>query len=109
VECSLDCSGDQARLTYSLVDATTRLQVSAGTVDANVTDALAVEDRVVAGVVEMLGLQIQSNDRVVLAAHGTNDASAYDQYLRGRGYFLEYHKLENIEKAIADVNRALTF
>ena len=108
LEGSLHGSGDQARLTYSLVDAKTRLQVSAGTVDANVTDALAVEDRVVAGVVGMLGLQIQSNDRVVLAAHGTSDASAYDQYLRGRGYLLEYHKPENIDNAIAYFNRALT-
>jgi tetratricopeptide (TPR) repeat protein len=83
-------------------------QLHADTVDADVADAFAVEDRVVDGVLGMLGLEIQSNDRVVLAAHGTGDPSAYDQYLRGRGYLLDYHKHENIDSAISAFNRALT-
>jgi tetratricopeptide (TPR) repeat protein/TolB-like protein/tRNA A-37 threonylcarbamoyl transferase component Bud32 len=108
LEGSLHGSGNQVRVTYSLVDAETRRQLHADTVDAAVTDAFAVEDRVVDGVLGMLGLEIQGNDRVVLAAHGTGDPSAYDQYLRGRGYLLEYHQPENIDKAIAAFNRALT-
>jgi len=56
----------------------------------------------------MLGLAIKSDERVVLAAHGTGDPSAYDQYLRGRGYLLDYHKHENIDSAISAFNRALT-
>jgi serine/threonine-protein kinase len=56
----------------------------------------------------MLGLSIQSNDRVVLAVHGTGDPSAYDQFLRGRGYLLDYHKHENIDSAVSAFNRALT-
>jgi len=45
---------------------------------------------------------------VVLAAHGTGDPSAYDQFLRGRGYLLDYHKHENIDSAISAFNRALS-
>ncbi len=108
LEGSLHSSGNQVRVTYTLVDAKTNRQLHAQTVDADVSDAFAVEDRVVDGTLRMLGLAIRSNDRVVLAAHGTGDPSAYDQYLRGRGYLLDYHKHENIDSAISAFNRALT-
>ena len=108
LEGSLHTSGSQVRVTYSLVDAKTRRQLHAETVDAKADDAFAVEDRVVDGVVRMLGLEIEGSERVALAAHGTGDPSAYDQYLRGRGYLLDYHKHENIDSAISAFNRALT-
>ncbi len=108
LEGSLHSSGNQVRVTYTLVDAKTNRQLRAETVDADVSDAFAVEDRVVDGTLHMLGLVISSNDRVVLAAHGTGDPSAYDQYLRGRGYLLDYHKHENIDSAISAFNRSLT-
>ncbi|MBZ5720263.1 MAG: protein kinase [Acidobacteriia bacterium] len=108
LEGSLHGSGSQIRVTYSLVDARTRRQLRAGTVDASVADAFAVEDRVVNGVLDMLGLEIKDNDRVVLAAHGTDNPSAHDQYLRGRGFLLDYHKPENIDSAISAFNSALT-
>jgi len=108
LEGNLHSSGNQVRVNYSLVDAETNRQLSADTVDADVSDAFAVEDQVVDGVLHMLGLSIKGNERVVLAAHGTGDPTAYDQYLRGRGYLLDYHKHENIENAISAFNRALT-
>jgi tetratricopeptide (TPR) repeat protein len=108
LEGSLHSSGSQVRVTYTLVDAKTMRQLHADTVDADVADAFAVEDRVVDGVIGMLGLEIRGNDRVVLASHGTGDPSAYDQYLRGRGYLLDYHKHENIDSAISAFNRAIT-
>ena len=108
LEGSLHGSGNQVRVTYTLVDAKTNRQLDAQTFDADVSDAFAVEDRVVDGTLRMLGLSIQGNDRVVLAAHGTADPSAYDQFLRGRGYLLDYHKHENIDSAISAFNRALS-
>ena len=108
LEGSLHSYGSQVRVTYALVDARTNRQLHAEMFDADVSDAFAVEDRVVDGTLRMLGLSVQSNDRVVLAAHGTGDPSAYDQFLRGRGYLLDYHKHENIDSAISAFNRALT-
>jgi tetratricopeptide (TPR) repeat protein/TolB-like protein len=108
LEGSIHESEDQVRVTYSLVDTNSLRVVNAGAMDGPVTDAFAIEDRVVDGVVSMLGLRIQSNDRVVLAAHGTTDPTAYDQFLRGRGYMLDYQKPENIDSAIASFNRALS-
>jgi tetratricopeptide (TPR) repeat protein/TolB-like protein/tRNA A-37 threonylcarbamoyl transferase component Bud32 len=108
LEGTLHGSGGQVRVTYTLVDAKAHRQVDAQTFDADVSDAFAVEDRVVDGTLRMLGWSVQGNDRVVLAAHGTADPSAYDQFLRGRGYLLDYHKHENIANAISAFNRALT-
>jgi len=108
LEGSIHESEDQVRVTYSLVDTGSLRVVNAGSMDGPVTDAFAIEDRVVDGVVNMLGLRIQSNDRVVLAAHGTADPTAYDQFLRGRGYMFDYKKPENIDSAIASFNRALS-
>src|SRR6266853_1937460 len=108
LEGSLHASGGQVRVTYTLVDAKTNRQLHAEMFDADVSDPFAVEDRVVDGTLRMLGLSVQTNDRVVLAAHGTGDPSAYDQFFRGRGYLLDYHKHENIDSAISAFNRALT-
>jgi serine/threonine-protein kinase len=108
LEGSLHSVGNRVRVTYSLVDAKTRRQLHADTIDADAADAFAMEDQVVSGVLDMLGLEIKSNDRVVLAAHGTENPAAHDQYLRGRGYLLDYHKPENIDSAISAFNRALT-
>ena len=45
LEGSLHSSGNQVRVTYTLVDAKTNRQLHADTVDADVSDAFAVEDR----------------------------------------------------------------
>jgi tetratricopeptide (TPR) repeat protein len=108
LEGSLHGVGNQARVTYTLVDAKANRQLRAESFDTDLSDTFGVEDRVVEGTLRMLGLSLQGNERVVLAAHGTGDPSAYDQYLRGRGYLLDYHKHENIENAISAFNRALT-
>ena len=65
LEGSLHGAGDQMRVTYSLVDATTRRQLHAEAITADAADALALEDRVVDGVLGMLGLEVESKDRAI--------------------------------------------
>jgi serine/threonine protein kinase len=100
LEGSLQESGNRARITYSLVDATSRRQLSADTITADFSDVFGLQDRVVESVVNMLGLQLQLSDRQVLVAHGTQEPAAYDYYLRGLGYLQDYHKVENVSSAI---------
>lgn len=107
LEGSLQESGGRVRITYSLVDATTMRQLSADTITADMSDVFGLQDRVVESIVKMLGLQLQSTDRQVLIAHGTQEPAAYDFYLRGLGYLQDYHKAENISSAIALFGRAL--
>src|SRR5437588_13012120 len=83
-------------------------QLSADTITTEVADVFGVQDRVVQNAVSMLGLQLQGSEHTALVAHGTQDPAAYDYYLRGSGYLLDYHKPENIDSAISAFNRALS-
>ena len=107
LEGSLQRSGSQVRVTYHLVDTHTRQQLRADTVTAQAGDPFAVEDRVVQSVLRSLDLELGSKDRRALAARGTTEPAAYDYYLRGRGYLMEYQKAENVDSAIEVFQRAL--
>jgi len=107
LEGSVRESGTLVRVNYSLVDARTRQQLQADTITIQASDPFALEDRVVDGVLNMLGLELQNQDRTTVVNHGTAAPAAYDFYLRGRGYLQDYHKPESVDSAIAVFNRAL--
>ena len=107
LEGSLQRSGSQVRITYHLVDSRTRHQLRADTLTASAGDPFAMEDRVVQSVLRSLDLELASKDRRALEAHGTSEPAAYDYYLRGRGYLMEYQKTENVDSAIEVFQRAL--
>jgi serine/threonine-protein kinase len=107
VEGSLQQAGTMVRVAYNVVDAGTRRAVRAGTITAEASNPFAVEDRVVESVLNALELQLAAGDQERLAAHGTTRPEAYDFYLRGRGYLLEYHAPENLDNAIAVFQRAI--
>jgi serine/threonine-protein kinase len=107
LEGSLRRSGTQVRITYHLVDSRTRQQLRADTVTAPAGDPFAVEDQVVQSVLRSLDLELGSKERRALQARGTTEPAAYDYYLRGRGYLMEYQKAENVDSAIEVFKRAL--
>ena len=107
LEGSLQRSGSLVRVTYHLVDAHTRRQLRGDTVTAQASDPFAMEDRVVQSVLRSLDLELGSKDRRALQARGTSEPAAYDFYLRGRGYLMEYQKAENVDSAIEVFRRAL--
>jgi serine/threonine-protein kinase len=107
LEGSLQRSGSQVRVTYHLVDSRSRQQLRADTVTAQAGDPFAVEDRVAQSVLRSLDLELGSKERRAFQARGTSEPAAYDYYLRGRGYLMEYEKPENVESAIEVFQRAL--
>jgi tetratricopeptide (TPR) repeat protein len=104
VEGAVSASGSQARVIYSLVDATTGRSVGGNTITASNSDRLAIEDHLVTSVAGLLGLAPRQDDRM---QQGTHEPEAYDFYLRGRGYLQDYHKPENVDSAIAVFKHAL--
>jgi serine/threonine protein kinase/tetratricopeptide (TPR) repeat protein len=107
LEGSVREAGTMVRVNYSLVDAQTRQQLQADSITTQATDPFVLEDRVVDGVLNMLGLELQSQDRATAVNHGTAEPAAYDFYLRGRGYLQDYHKPESVDSAIAVFTHAL--
>jgi tetratricopeptide (TPR) repeat protein/predicted Ser/Thr protein kinase len=104
---SLQESGSMVRITYALVDSTTRRQLRADIITAAASDPFGVEDRVVESVLDNLEIELEPRERQALAAYGTQEARAYEEYLRGRGYLQEYNEPRSIESAINAFQRAL--
>jgi serine/threonine-protein kinase len=107
LELTLRRSGDMVRVNYQLVDAKTHREVKGDTITAPISDGFAIEDRVADSVVRALDLELQPQERQILAEHGTQEPAAYDYYLEGRGYLQEYQKPENVESAITVFQHAL--
>jgi serine/threonine protein kinase/Flp pilus assembly protein TadD len=107
LEGQMQTFGNQVRINYSLVDPLSRRQLRADTITADYSNPFSVEDRVVDSVLAKLDLELQKQERDAMRNRGTNNAEAYELYLRGRGYLQEYEKPENIESAIHDLNTAI--
>jgi serine/threonine protein kinase/tetratricopeptide (TPR) repeat protein len=107
LEGSVRESGTMVRVNYSLIDAETRNQLQADTITTQASDPFTLEDRVVDGVLNTLGPELQNQDRPTVVNHGTTEPAAYDFYLRGRGYLQEYQDPERVDSAIAVFNHAL--
>jgi len=107
LEGSLQKSGEQIRVNYTLVDAHTLRQIHAGSITVAATDPFGAQDAIVEGSIRMLELKVQGRERQVLESHGTQVARAYDYYLQGRGYLQNYDRVENLDSAIQVFERAL--
>ena len=107
LEGSLLRSGGTLRVNYAMVDAATRTQLDAYSVTAPASDPFALQDKVADWAVKKLDLDLSQPEREALAAHGTQVAGAYEFYLQGRGYLLDYQKPGNVDTAIELFGRAL--
>ncbi len=107
LEGSFHQAGQNVRVTYDLVDASTHRVLRADTITAGADNPFALEDRVVDSALHALDVELSKEERHTLETHGTNQPAAYDFYLRGRGYLQEYQKAENIDSAIEVFQRAL--
>jgi eukaryotic-like serine/threonine-protein kinase len=107
LEGSLQQSGDQIRITCSLVDPKTHVQLAAKQVTGDADQIFELQDRLFDKVLEMLPLAVEPFRRQALRARPDTQPAAYDFYLRGRGYLEEYQNLDNIENAITQFERAI--
>ena len=107
LEGSLHRSGDQVRVNFAVVDARTHRQLRAESITAASSDPFAVQDQVVDATLRMLDLDVPVEERRILDTHGTQVPGAYDFYLQGRGYLLNYDRPENVDSAVRVFQQAL--
>ncbi len=107
LEGSLQQSGEQIRITCSLVNSRTHLQLAARTVTGAASDIFRLQDSLVEQVVGMLPVAVGKQERKALESRADTNSAAYDYYLRGRGYLEDYKTPDNIERAIQDFERAV--
>jgi serine/threonine protein kinase/Flp pilus assembly protein TadD len=107
LEMELQTAGDQVRVSYSLVDPATHKQLRGDTITAAASDPFGLEDKVAQSVLKALQVEVGPDEQKAMSAHGTQQPTAYDFYLQGRGYLQNYYVPESLENAILELNHAL--
>jgi eukaryotic-like serine/threonine-protein kinase len=109
-------AGDRIRVSLQLLNVESGATIWAGQFDENFTDVLQLEDAISSQVAEALIPQLTGEEKQKLAKRGTNNAEAYESYLRGRFYWNQFtseslfKSLEAYQKAIElDPNYALAY
>jgi len=107
LESSLQREGQTIRINSSLVDPRTHRQLAARTITAEASDSFGLQDRVVSEALDMLPSPTAPEQRRKLTVRQDTQPAAYEAYIRGRGYLLEFSKPEDIDSAVAEFNRAI--
>ena len=81
-------AAEQVRVTAQLVDATTGAELWAERYDRPLRDIFSVQDEIVRRIVTTLNLQLNLwEEQGILVRKRTDNLEAYDDFLRGVGYF----------------------
>jgi len=107
LESSLQKEGQTIRVNSLLVDARTHRQLAARTITVAAGDSFGLQDRVVSEALDMLPAQIDPEQRRKLAIRQDTQPAAYEAYIKGRGYLVEFSKPEDIDNAIAEFTKAV--
>lgn len=102
---------DHLRVTVQLLDVRTGEILWSDRIDADASDIIAVQDRIVQQIVDGLRVELSPDERVDLARGTTTDPAASEEYLRGRnclGLFI-YHTTArpDLDSAINHFERAI--
>src|SRR5438270_5330742 len=89
VEGSVQRSGDAVRVNVQLIKAATDSHVWGDTFDRKLTDILSVESDVAKAIADQLQARLTEQEKQIIAAKPTDNAEAYDAYLRGLAYTLK--------------------
>ena len=97
---SLEYAGPAVHVSTALIDTKSGRALRNETITAAIDNPLAVQAQVVEAVVRMLGLELDPKERAQLALGTTTEPSAYDFYLQGRGYLMNYDRTDSVDYAI---------
>ncbi|HEV7645933.1 MAG TPA: protein kinase [Pyrinomonadaceae bacterium] len=99
-------AADRIRVSLQLLNVESGATIWAGQFDENFTDVLQLEDAISSQVAEALIPQLTGEEKEKLAKRGTNNAEAYEAYLRGRFYWNQFTG-ESLFKSLAAYQRAI--
>jgi TolB-like protein/Flp pilus assembly protein TadD len=100
LEGSVQKSGDAVRVNVQLINAANDSHLWADTFDRKLTDIFAVESEVSEKIAASLQAKLSGREREALKSIPTNNAEAYDLYLRGQ-HFLNKRSAAEIQKGRA--------
>ncbi|UCF79219.1 MAG: protein kinase [Candidatus Eiseniibacteriota bacterium] len=106
LEGSVRRAGDRVRIVAQLLDAESDEHIWAETYDSEMRDIFDIQSDVARQIAAALKAQLSPQERELLEKKPTDSPTAYDLYLRGREYYMRYHRREN-EVAIELFKKAL--
>src|SRR6266516_2019195 len=89
LEGSVQKTNDQVRVNVQLIRAADDSHLWAETFDRRLTDIFSVESEVAKAIADQLRAHLSGREEQVIAARPTDNAEAYDAYLRGLAYTLK--------------------
>jgi TolB-like protein len=108
LEGSVQKAADQVRVNVQLVNALTDAHLWAETYDRKLTDIFGVESEIAKAIAESLQAKLTGGEQRALAVKPTNNAEAYDAYLRGLAFEARASTTpEELEKAVRFYERAV--
>ena len=99
-------AGGRVRINAQLIDATTGGHVWAERYDEPLADVFTLQDKVIRRIVSALEVKLTSQEQAATAGRGTENADAYDAFLKGWSHLLKKTAVDAIE-AIAFFEQAL--
>jgi serine/threonine-protein kinase len=106
LEGSVQKSGDAVRVNVQLIKAANDSHVWADTFDRKLTDIFSVESEVAQKIADSLQAKLSGREREALKSVPTDNAEAYDLYLRGQ-HFLNKRTVNEIQKGRALFEQAV--
>jgi len=83
-------AGERFRVTTQLLDVASGEILWSDRIDTSAADIIAVQDTIAQRIVEGLSLELSHAEQAGLAKPATQNAAAYEQYLRGRDLFARF-------------------
>ena len=104
-------AGSRVRVTAQLLDVSNGNVLWGDRIDSDAHDIITVQDIIAKRIVEGLHLKLASHERISLAAHGSANFLAYQEYLKGRnqvGRFIYQTVAEqDLDAAVEHFQRAI--
>ena len=104
-------SGDKLRVTAQLLDVLTGEIIWSDRIDAEGSDILTLQDGIAQRILEGLRLELSDNEQEKLGRRLTDDAEAWEEYLRGRDNFGRFIfrslSAEDVNAAIQNFKNAI--
>jgi TolB-like protein/Tfp pilus assembly protein PilF len=108
LEGSVRRAGNTVRITVQLINAVTGFHIWSQTYDRNLTDILIVQTDVATEIAAQLKVRLGTDDAAALEIGGTQNAEAYDAYLRGMQlYYQSSARGPDYNGALAEFNKAI--
>ncbi len=99
-------SGARVRINAQLIDATTRGHVWADRFDGDIDHVFQLQDEVTRKIVAVMAVQLTASERAQVSSRGTDDAQAYDAFLRGWEHYLRQTP-DDFARATSHFNKAI--